>query len=280
MRTLDRPGLEQVRAGIALQAYIPDSYPHTARIAGVGAPARGGGRRPHHHPPRQGREHGDRARRGLAARLAAGAVPYQDRDRRQLQAHGARADEAREPRGHGRRASPRTTSSISPTGWCSRTSAARWTRSSSRCSKAWRTSSAVRCSSCPATCCCTRRPAGEENFINAIGYLIRRLDENTGPENFLRHAFKHRGGQPGLAQAGAGLPGGVRGHSGAQRRPAPSPGPQPAASAGRCRVRVAGSTCTTSRTPISRCRRTANGLSRSWPGGSRAAAPTPCRFRS
>ena len=29
-----------------------------------------------------------------------------------------------------------------------------------------------------------------ENFIHAIGYLIRRLDENTGPENFLRHAFK------------------------------------------------------------------------------------------
>ena len=28
------------------------------------------------------------------------------------------------------------------------------------------------------------------NFISAIGYLIRRLDENTGPENFLRHAFK------------------------------------------------------------------------------------------
>lgn len=31
-----------------------------------------------------------------------------------------------------------------------------------------------------------------ENFINAIGYLIRRLDENTGPENFLRHAFRIR----------------------------------------------------------------------------------------
>jgi RHH-type proline utilization regulon transcriptional repressor/proline dehydrogenase/delta 1-pyrroline-5-carboxylate dehydrogenase len=31
-------------------------------------------------------------------------------------------------------------------------------------------------------------------FINAIGYLIRRLDENTGPENFLRHAFKLRVG--------------------------------------------------------------------------------------
>ncbi len=30
----------------------------------------------------------------------------------------------------------------------------------------------------------------KEQFISAIGYLIRRLDENTGPENFLRHAFK------------------------------------------------------------------------------------------
>ncbi len=30
----------------------------------------------------------------------------------------------------------------------------------------------------------------KEDFINAIGYLIRRLDENTGPENFLTHAFK------------------------------------------------------------------------------------------
>ena len=29
----------------------------------------------------------------------------------------------------------------------------------------------------------------KENFIHAIGYLIRRLDENTGEENFLRHAF-------------------------------------------------------------------------------------------
>ena len=30
----------------------------------------------------------------------------------------------------------------------------------------------------------------QEDFLNAIGYLIRRLDENTGPENFLRHAFR------------------------------------------------------------------------------------------
>ncbi|WP_256200003.1 proline dehydrogenase family protein [Verrucomicrobium spinosum] len=30
---------------------------------------------------------------------------------------------------------------------------------------------------------------GKEQFVSAIGYLIRRLDENTGGENFLRHAF-------------------------------------------------------------------------------------------
>ncbi|MEM9188885.1 MAG: proline dehydrogenase family protein [Myxococcota bacterium] len=30
----------------------------------------------------------------------------------------------------------------------------------------------------------------KEQFVNAIGYLVRRLDENTGDENFLRHAFK------------------------------------------------------------------------------------------
>ncbi len=30
----------------------------------------------------------------------------------------------------------------------------------------------------------------QEEFIYAIGYLVRRLDENTGPENFLRHAFR------------------------------------------------------------------------------------------
>ena len=29
----------------------------------------------------------------------------------------------------------------------------------------------------------------KQDFIHAIGYLVRRLDENTGPDNFLRHAF-------------------------------------------------------------------------------------------
>jgi RHH-type transcriptional regulator, proline utilization regulon repressor / proline dehydrogenase / delta 1-pyrroline-5-carboxylate dehydrogenase len=36
----------------------------------------------------------------------------------------------------------------------------------------------------------------QEEFLNAIGYLVRRLDENTGAENFLRHAFKLKIGSP------------------------------------------------------------------------------------
>lgn len=29
----------------------------------------------------------------------------------------------------------------------------------------------------------------DENFLNAVSYLVRRLDENTGPENFLSYSF-------------------------------------------------------------------------------------------
>jgi RHH-type proline utilization regulon transcriptional repressor/proline dehydrogenase/delta 1-pyrroline-5-carboxylate dehydrogenase len=36
----------------------------------------------------------------------------------------------------------------------------------------------------------------KEEFLHAIGYLLRRLDENTGPQNFLRHAFKLKVGSP------------------------------------------------------------------------------------
>lgn len=34
----------------------------------------------------------------------------------------------------------------------------------------------------------------EENFLNAVSYLVRRLDENTGPENFLSYSFNLKPG--------------------------------------------------------------------------------------
>ncbi|MBI3900635.1 MAG: proline dehydrogenase family protein, partial [Chlamydiia bacterium] len=38
--------------------------------------------------------------------------------------------------------------------------------------------------------------AKERDFHNAVAYLIRRLDENCGPENFLRHYFELHPGTP------------------------------------------------------------------------------------
>ncbi len=38
--------------------------------------------------------------------------------------------------------------------------------------------------------------ATKEDFQSAIAYLIRRLDENTGPDNFLRHTFGLEPGSP------------------------------------------------------------------------------------
>ncbi|TWU29285.1 proline dehydrogenase family protein [Bythopirellula polymerisocia] len=45
----------------------------------------------------------------------------------------------------------------------------------------------------------------QEDFINAIGYLVRRLDENTGKENFLRHAFRLSVDSPDWQQLAAGF---------------------------------------------------------------------------
>ncbi|WP_098037293.1 proline dehydrogenase family protein [Estrella lausannensis] len=38
--------------------------------------------------------------------------------------------------------------------------------------------------------------ATEEDFVSAVSYLVRRLDENTAPENFLRHSFGIAPGTP------------------------------------------------------------------------------------
>lgn len=31
-----------------------------------------------------------------------------------------------------------------------------------------------------------------EHFLNAVSYLVRRMDENTAPDNFLTHSFNLR----------------------------------------------------------------------------------------
>ena len=44
--------------------------------------------------------------------------------------------------------------------------------------------------------------ATKEEFQNAVAYLVRRLDENTAPENFLRQAFDLKPGTaPGISKS-------------------------------------------------------------------------------
>ncbi len=103
-----------------------------------------------------------------------------------------------------------------------------------------------------------------DDFIHAIGYLVRRLDENTGQDNFLRHAFKLEVGSPDWDRLETdvcrSLPGCVRPSPTrhAARRTASQP-PQPIDGP----PSIRGSSFGTSRTPTSRWFRTRSGP-RSW----------------
>ena len=145
MRTLDRPGLG---AGAAPASRCrPTSRTRSARCSRFNewARRRGGARRQRDHgPARQGREHGNGARRGVAARLAAGALQDQARNRRELQAHAARGDEAGEPRGRAHLGIASHNLFDLAYALVLAAERTRWTRCNSRCSKAWPTTSAAR----------------------------------------------------------------------------------------------------------------------------------------
>ena len=119
----------------------------------------------------------------------------------------------------------------------------------------------------------------KEDFIHAIGYLIRRLDENTGPDNFLRHAFKLQVDSDDWRQLEEQFLASLRADRCVcpRRRAAPRTAGSPGS--GRRRRRRPWRTSSTSRTRTSRCRRTSPGRSRSSRAGRRARATPPSRFR-
>ena len=65
-----------------------------------------------------------------------------------------------------------------------------------------------------------------EDFHSAIAYLVRRLDENTAPDNFLRHVFGLEPGSPDWDLRARSLPGRLRPGGRAVGRAAPHPGPR------------------------------------------------------
>jgi RHH-type proline utilization regulon transcriptional repressor/proline dehydrogenase/delta 1-pyrroline-5-carboxylate dehydrogenase len=204
MRTLDREGLQQVRAGIALQSYIPDSFRTLLDIQqwALRRAAAGGGR--------------------ITVRLVKGANMESERCEASLRGWPqAPYKTKRETDANFRRMLLET---MKPQNLAAMDVGV---ASHNLFELAYALVLAVERQAldkvqfemlegmanhqrralrevCPnvllyAPACC------KENFLNAIGYLIRRLDENTGPENFLRHAFKLHVGSPEWQQLESGF---------------------------------------------------------------------------
>ncbi len=189
MRTLDRPGLEQARGGIALQAYVPDSYPWQLRINEWARRRVAAG----------GRAVTVRLVKGAnmeAERVEASArgwpqAPYKDKlstdanFRRMLH-------EALKPENidavtlgiasHNLFELSYALVLAARQGCLDRLQFEMLEGMANHMRRALFELTENFVLYAPAT--------HKENFVNAIGYLVRRLDENTGPDNFLSHAFK------------------------------------------------------------------------------------------
>jgi RHH-type proline utilization regulon transcriptional repressor/proline dehydrogenase/delta 1-pyrroline-5-carboxylate dehydrogenase len=189
MRTLDRPGLEQVRAGIALQAYIPDSYVTEQRI-------------------------NDWARRRVAAgggpvtiRIVKGAnmemerveasirgwpqAPYKtkletDANYLRMVAEGIRPENLAAV--HLGIASHNLFSLAY--GLVLAAGADALDRVQFEMLEGMANHQRRALFELARNMLLYAAACRQEDFTSAIGYLVRRLDENTGPDNFLRHAFR------------------------------------------------------------------------------------------
>ncbi len=189
MNTLDRPGMQQAAAGIALQSYIPDSYRTQLQLNqwARGRVARGG------HP--------------IVIRLVKGAnlemerveaslrgwpqAPYKtkletDANFKRMLVEGLKPENLRAVRlGVASHNLFEVAFALVKAVEAGALSSLQFEMLEGMANHQRRALFEV-CSSlllyAPA---CAR-----EDFIHAIGYLVRRLDENTGEDNFLRHAFK------------------------------------------------------------------------------------------
>ena len=116
-------GLQNLEAGIVLQAYLPDALGALQGLTEWAQARRAARRRADQGARRQGREPRHGARRRGRARLAARDLLDQAGHRHQLQARARLGAHAREHGCRARSASPATTSSTSPTPSCSPSSA-------------------------------------------------------------------------------------------------------------------------------------------------------------
>lgn len=189
VRTLDRPGLETARAGIALQAYIPDSFAAQRRLSDWAAARHASGGAP------------------ITLRIVKGANMEMERVEASIRGWPAAPFQTKgETDANYKRM---LQFALVP----GRARAVRVGVASHNLfdlayglvlSAAWGVRECVHFEMLEGMANHQRRalfdecddlllyaPAcKQEDFINAIGYLVRRLDENTGADNFLRHAFR------------------------------------------------------------------------------------------
>ncbi len=189
IRTLDRPGLEQARGGIALQAYVPDSFAAQRRLADWAIERVAGGGAP------------------IMLRIVKGANMEMERVEASL--HGWPAAPFQSKRETDANYKRMLRYALEP----ERARAIRVGVASHNLfelayalvlSQARGVRDRVHFEMLEGMANHQRRALFEqtddlllyapacrrEDFINAIGYLVRRLDENTGEDNFLRHAFR------------------------------------------------------------------------------------------
>ena len=189
MRTLDRPGLEAARGGIALQAYIPDSHAWQLRINEWARRRRASGGAPI--TVRIVKGANMEAERVEASARGWAQAPYKDKlstdanFKRMLHA-------ALEPENIEAAHLGIASHNLFELSYALVLAAKRGCLDKLQFEMLEGMANHIRRALfeltenfvlyAPAT--------HKENFVNAIGYLVRRLDENTGPDNFLSHAFK------------------------------------------------------------------------------------------
>ena len=199
VRVLDEPPFRTTPAGIVVQAYLPDAHAVLERLGDVGGAARGRRGSADQGAHRQGRQPGDGAGRGRAARLGAGDVPDQGRHRRQLQAPARLGPAAGVGRRRARRRrQPQPVRRGLGAGVPGRS------RRTARELEIEMLEGMV-----PAQARAVQAAAGglllycpivrSDELDASLAYLARRFDENTAPENFLRAMFDMTPGSRGVA---------------------------------------------------------------------------------
>ncbi|TWU59444.1 Bifunctional protein PutA [Rubripirellula tenax] len=194
-QTLDRPGLENVRAGIALQAYIPDSFHVMNRLIEWSARRVANGCT------------------GLTIRLVKGANLEMERVEASIAGHAQAPYRTKLETDANYKRMLRSLIDAAQQGFV-RVGLASHNLFDVALGLIWsdaiKDTEAIQIEMLEGMANHQRRAIEEhvgamllyapaclrEEFLNAIGYLIRRLDENTGPQNFLRHAYRLESNSP------------------------------------------------------------------------------------